>query len=144
MRLRRADWDVPMPSALVAYWTAWNATDLDEIGPLLERAVTDDVLWHDPRDAFVGRAALHDAIVALRTAKPQYRFVIASEIDHHHGRHRYRWDMLRGDRVLMEGLDIATIDPVTDRIERVDGFFGQPTPVLPAGSVPDHLRAGRG
>ena len=130
-----------MPPALVAYWTAWNATDPDAIGPLLDRAVTDDVAWHDPRDAFVGRAALHAAIVALRSAKPRYRFVIASEVDHHHGRHRYRWDMLSGDRVLMEGLDIATIDPATGRIERVDGFFGHPTPVRPTGGIPDHLRA---
>ena len=43
-------------------------------------------------------ADLEAAISRLRSRKPAYRFLIASEVDHHHGRYRYRWDMLRGAR----------------------------------------------
>lgn len=129
-----------MPPALVAYWTAWNSPTEDGVDELLASAVTDDVLWHDPRDAFTGRAALRAAIRALRAERPDHRFLIASEVDHHHDRYRYRWDMVRRDRVLMEGLDIAEIEPGSGLIRRIDGFFGAPTPIADPSGVPAALR----
>jgi hypothetical protein len=141
VRFRLRDWDVPMPDALVAYWTAWNETDLEQIPHHLARAVTHDVEWNDPRDSFVGIGALEHAVRRLRTSKPDYMFAIASEIDHHHDRFRYRWDMVRGSRVLMEGLDVVTLDPTSGFIDRVDGFFGHPTPIGDSESgVPPSLR----
>jgi hypothetical protein len=130
-----------MPDALVAYWTAWNESDVDRIREHLVNAVTDTVEWNDPRDSFVGIDELEGAILRLRVGKPDYRFVIASEIDHHHRRFRYRWDMLRNGRTLMEGLDIVTVEPSSGLIARVDGFFGHPTPLDDHDSgVPDSLR----
>jgi hypothetical protein len=141
MRYRLSEWDIAMPEALTAYWTAWNSRDLDGVRGLLDRAVTPDVVWNDPRDSFVGIDELEDAIRRLRTSKPDYEFIIASEIDHHHGRLRYRWDMGRNGRTLMEGLDIVTLSS-TGLIERVDGFFGEPTPIDDDDSgVPAALRA---
>ena len=142
MRFRRREWDVAMPAALVAYWTAWNERDPDLIGAHLARAVTVDVEWNDPRDSFVGIAELESAVRRLRTSKPHHRFVIASEIDHQHRRLRYRWDMVHNGRTLMEGLDVVTLDRSAGLIERVDGFFGHPTPIdsddsgIPAGLRP--------
>lgn len=131
-----------MPDSLASYWAAWNEHDLDAVPDLLARAVSADVEWNDPRDSFVGRAELKAAVRRLRSSKPEYRFVIASELDHHHGRYRYRWDMLRGGRELMEGLDIVTIDAQSKVITRVDGFFGHPTPISMEGpsGVPVALR----
>jgi hypothetical protein len=129
MRFRRVDWDVPMPEALVSYWTAWNELDLTRVEDHLVVAVTDDVVWNDPRDSFVGINELKAAICRLRQEKPEYEFFIRSEIDHHHDRFRYRWDMVRKGRVLMEGLDIVTVEPSSGLIARVDGFFGHPTPL---------------
>ena len=142
MRFRLAEWDVSMPDSLVAYWTAWNTSDIDRVRGLLERAVTHDVEWNDPRDSFVGIDELERAIAALRSSKPDYEFSIVSEIDRHHDRLRYRWDMHRRGRTLMEGLDIVTLAP-SGLIERVDGFFGHPTRVKEHDSgVPAALRAG--
>jgi hypothetical protein len=118
-----------MPEPLVSYWAAWNETNVDLIARHLVSAVADDVEWNDPRDSFVGIGELEAAIRKLRTSKPGYTFVIASEIDHHHDRYRYRWDMTSRGRTLMEGLDIVTIDPTRGLICRVDGFFGDPTPL---------------
>jgi len=130
-----------MPDALVAYWTAWNEPDLELIRGHLVGAVTDSVEWNDPRDSFDGIDALERAIRDLRTSKPDYVFVIASEIDCHHDRLRYRWDMLRSGRTLMEGLDVVTLDPRSGIIARVDGFFGHPTPINDHESgVPIRLR----
>lgn len=130
-----------MPRSLVAYWTAWNEADLDRIGPHLADAVTVDVEWNDPRDSFTGVDHLKAAIRTLRSSKPDYRFVIASKIDHHHGRLRYRWDMVRRNRTLMEGLDVVTLEHSTGLISRVDGFFGHPAPVDSADpGIPEALR----
>ena len=142
MRFRRAEWDVAMPAPLVAYWTAWNEPDLERVGRHLAAAVTDDVEWNDPRDSFVGIAELEAAVRRLRSSKPGYRFVIASEIDQQHGRLRYRWDMAHRGRTLMEGLDVVTLDPSSGLVARVDGFFGHPTPIDPASTrIPPALRA---
>jgi hypothetical protein len=142
MRFRRAEWDVVMPPSLVAYWTAWNEPDIGVILEHLAGAVTEDVEWNDPRDSFVGIEELASAIRRLRVSKPDYRFLIASEIDHQHGRLRYRWDMVRNGRTLMEGLDVVTLAP-SGLIARVDGFFGHPTPIRRDGSgVPRSLRDG--
>ena len=129
VKFRRRDWDVPMPPALVAYWTAWNEPDLERVRGHLTAAVTGTVEWNDPRDSFVGISELEDAVRRLRTSKPDYVFVIASAIDHHHDRLRYRWDMFHNGRTLMEGLDIVTLDATSGLIARVDGFFGHPTPI---------------
>ncbi len=75
-------------------------------------------------------------------SKPDYEFSIASEIDHQHNRLRYRWDMGRRGRTLVEGLDIATLAS-SGLMERVDGFFGHPSPVKEHDSgVPAALRNG--
>ncbi len=130
-----------MPNAIVSYWTAWNEPALHRTRQHLAGAVTDDVEWNDPRDSFVGIDELEAAIRRLRSSKPDYRFVITSEIDHHHGRFRYRWDMIRAGRTLMEGLDVVTVEPSSGLIARVDGFFGSPTPIDGDGSgVPRALR----
>lgn len=143
MRFRLPEWDIEMPRALVNYWTAWNMLDLDAVPALLAQAVTTDVEWNDPRDSFVGIGELEAAMRRLRTAKPDYRFDLASEIDHHHGRCRYRWTMKRRHRILMEGLDIVTLDEVSGLVCRVDGFFGEPTPIGNSRSgVPGALRGG--
>lgn len=131
-----------MPPALVAYWTAWNEADLHRVRAHLTAAVTDDVEWNDPRDSFIGIDELEQAVRRLRTNKPEYAFVIASEIDCHHDRLRYRWDMVRNGRTLMEGLDIVTLEPASELIARVDGFFGNPKPIGEGASgVPQRLRA---
>jgi hypothetical protein len=141
MRFRRLELDVPMPAALVSYWAAWNERDLGRVDEHVARAVTEDVEWNDPRDSFVGRAELAAAVRRLRTSKPGYAFVIASEVDGHHDRLRYRWDMTHRGRTLMEGLDVVTLEPATGLIARVDGFFGHPTPLAATGSgVPRSLR----
>jgi hypothetical protein len=92
--------------------------------------VVDDVEWNDPRDSFVGIDELEAAVRRFRTSKPDYVFAIVSKIDHHHHRFRYRWDMIRGTRTLMEGLDVVTVDSGSGLINRGDGFFGHPTPIV--------------
>ena len=130
-----------MPEPLVSYWNAWNEPDVESVARHLVAAVTEDVEWNDPRDSFTGIAALEAAIRRLREHRPDARFVMASEVDHHHRRLRYRWDMVRRGRTLMEGLDVVTLDVAGGLLCRIDGFFGEPTPIHAEHSgVPSDLR----
>ncbi len=130
MQFRKPEWDVPRPTDLHSYWSAWNENDLDRIPTHLNGAVTDEVEWNDPNDSFIGIDQLEALMRQVRSTKPQWTFEIASKLDYHHHRYRYRWDLTAKGRTLMEGLDIVTVDP-TGLIQRVDGFFGHPTPIPP-------------
>ncbi|MEL7155506.1 MAG: nuclear transport factor 2 family protein [Actinomycetota bacterium] len=132
---------VPMPDPLIHYWTMWNEPDLDAVRRHLDAAVSTDFVFVDPRHHHIGRDALEANVRALRTDKPRYRFVIASELDGHHDCYRYEWHMTAGSRTLLQGFDVARVG--TDGLlERVDGFFGALAPVAAADSlVPEFLRA---
>ncbi|MEM7092805.1 MAG: nuclear transport factor 2 family protein [Actinomycetota bacterium] len=134
MRFRRAEWDVPMPAALRTYWDVWNAEDLDGIRPLIDACTNEQIEWVDPRDHFVGRDEFEACVRRLKESKPNYRFEVVSAIDAHHDRLRYRWNMFSRGRVLMEGLDVVTLDD-DGRLAVVEGFFGHPTPLTPGDSA---------
>lgn len=106
------------------YWEMWNARDVAQVRGRLERAVTDDFVFCDPIHFHVGRDALEANVREFRADQPDAEFVLASGVDHHHNRYRYRWDFTRNGRVLVEGFDVATVSD-GGLIERIDGFFGQ-------------------
>lgn len=120
---------VPWPDSLRHYWTMWNEPDLDLIRVHLDQAVSEDFIFSDPLHHHVGRDALEDNVRTLRTGKPHYRFVVATELDEQHGCYRYQWHMMAENRVLLVGLDIALLDE-NGLLQRVDGFFGPMTPTL--------------
>lgn len=112
----------PIPKSLGHYLAMWNETDRDRLRRHLRMAVSESVLFVDPRDYIEGAAALEALVWAQRSDLPDSRFEAASEIDGHHDRFRYHWRRIAGDEIL-DGFDVTTID-ATGRIERVDGFFG--------------------
>lgn len=118
-----------MPEALRHYWTMWNEPSLELVRGHLNQAVSEDFIFADPLHYHVGRDALEANVRTLRTDKPEYRFEIGSQFDSHNRRYRYEWHMKRKHRVLLVGLDIATLNEA-GQVERVDGFFG---PLKPLG-----------
>lgn len=113
------------------YWNMWNCRDLDEARRHLDLAVTEDFIFCDPVEHHVGKDALEHNVRTFRARFPRADFELRSEFDNHHNRYRYRWDMMKGTRVLVEGTDIATVAD-GGLIERIDGFFG-PIPGLVEG-----------
>lgn len=118
----------PIP-AFEHYWAMWNEEDASLIRGHLDKAVSDDFIFCDPIHFHVGRDALEENVRTLRTERRRAQFVVSSGFDHHHDRYRYEWQMLIGDRVVVNGLDIATVAE-SGLLQRIDGFFG---PVPPAG-----------
>ena len=51
-----------------------------------------------------------------------------SEVDIQNRRHRYTWRITLDGKVLMDGMDVTTIND-DGRIERIDGFFGPIRPL---------------
>ncbi len=117
-----------VPAVLQTYFQMWNERDLDRAFELLTASVTDDVLFVDPRDFHVGRAAMERNVERFNRELPTARITFASGVDGHHNRYRYAWHIHRDDELLLEGFDVSTLSP-DGRIERVDGFFG-PLPPL--------------
>lgn len=111
------------PEALHHYLKMWNETDIAAIRPHLDQAVSDDCLWVDPQNHHVGRDALLENVVGFRTKYPNASLTLASNMDGHHQRYRYEWRISVGSQILIEGLDVATLN-AAGLIERVDGFFG--------------------
>ena len=131
-----------MPPALTSYWDMWNELDVDRVRHHLDRAVAPDFVFSDPVHLHRGRDALEANVRTLRTDKPEYRFVIASELDRQHDCYRYEWHMMRRHRVLLRGFDVARVR-ADGLLVRVDGFFGPPIPLVDteAGSgVPARFR----
>lgn len=114
------------------YWTMWNTTDQSQVRKHLDRAVSDSFIFCDPLHFHTGRQALEDNVRSFRTEWPTATLVIASGVDKHHNRHRYRWNLINENSILVKGLDIATVD-ADGLIERIDGFFGAVPEPLPAG-----------
>ncbi len=108
------------------YWAMWNERDLNLVRGHLDLAVSEDFDFCDPIHHHQGRDALEANVREFRTKRPDAEFTIASGIDSHHNRHRYRWDLIHNGRVLVAGLDIATVAD-SGLIERIDGFFGELT-----------------
>lgn len=105
------------------YWMMWNESDLTNVRHHLDRAVTEDFIFCDPVEHHVGRDALEANVTTFRTKYPDAVFELASSVDTHHNRYRYRWDFSLRGKVFVEGLDIATVSD-SGLIERIDGFFG--------------------
>lgn len=102
----------------------WNEKDLIAVRGHLDAAVTEDFIFCDPLHLHVGRDELEANVRQFRADQPDAHFVLASGVDTHHNRFRYQWHFTRRGRVLVRGLDIATVGD-GGRIERIDGFFGE-------------------
>ncbi len=117
------------PEPFTDYLNAWNSADPAERARLLERSVSEDVEFVDPRTVLRGREALAAEIAHFQQRTPGVRVARASCVDRHHDRARYAWSIFAGGGKVMDGLDAVQLD-AEGRLLRIDGFFG---PLLPQG-----------
>ena len=112
-----------VPAALHTYLAFWNASDRAERDALLARCVTPEVIFADPQSYHEGLDALARNATAFHGKYPGAVLTRTSGIDTQNRRYRYTWRIEVAGRVLLDGMDVATLAP-DGRIERVDGFFG--------------------
>lgn len=112
-----------LTEVLDEYLGAWNEVDPAVRAQLLERTVSDDVLFVDPMGRAEGRDALAAHIAAVRTQFPEVSYGPSGEVDEHNGFLRQAW-VARGKdgMIVLRGLDVDDVGP-DGRLTRIIGFF---------------------
>ncbi len=116
-----------IPESLVHYLSAWNERDTQRIRAHLHRSVADDVLFVDPAHTTTNVDELEAMIREARETLPEEEYRLASAIDGHNNRYRYRWEVHRPGEPPIPGMDVTTVN-AAGLIERIDGFFGDFAP----------------
>jgi hypothetical protein len=117
-----------VPDAFLHYLAAWNESDTSQVRAHLEHAVSPDVLFVDPANTTRGLDELEAMIVKARRDRPGAEYLRTSGVDGHNQRYRYLWEVRMDGKVVMPGMDVATVDD-DGRILRIDGFFGEIPPM---------------
>ena len=104
------------------YIATWNETDPARRRELIERTWTEDGEYLDPLMAGEGQEGVDAMIEAVQARFPGYRFRRTSEIDAHHDRVRFSWELgPDGDAALAGGLDFGVI--ADGRLQSITGFL---------------------
>jgi hypothetical protein len=111
------------------YLSAWNEEDPALRSQLIEKVWTANGRLVDPPLAAHGRSEISEMASALHGQFPGHYFRRSSEIDEHHGRFRFAWDLVSPDGVVaLAGLDVGQLDD-SGQIHEISGFFGQLEPI---------------
>jgi hypothetical protein len=107
---------------LQTYLQAWNSPDPAEREALLERTVSNDVVFVDPMAQLAGRAALLAHIADVRSKFGDVVFGPGGEPDEHNGYVRQAWLARSGGEVLLRGIDFDEVG-ADGRLTKIVGFF---------------------
>jgi hypothetical protein len=111
------------------YLSAWTETDPARRAQLITRVWTANGRLVDPPLAAQGRSQISDMSSALQGQFPGHYFRRSSQIDEHHGRFRFSWELISTDGVVaISGLDVGQVDD-HGHIEEITGFFGELEPI---------------
>jgi hypothetical protein len=101
----------------------WNEADPAKIRAHLDRALADEVLFVDPTIVTRGRDEFEANVREFRSRWPDAVCARTSAFDTHHRLYRYSWQITRGEKVVVRGLDVVELD-AEQRVQKVLGFFG--------------------
>lgn len=104
------------------YIAVWNETDGERRRALIARTFTEGASYVDPLAASDGQGAIDDMIAAVQQRFPGYRFSRKGEVDAHHDRVRFSWELApEGGPVFVDGTDFAVV--ADGRLSAVTGFL---------------------
>lgn len=104
------------------YIAAWNETNDERRSALIARTFTENASYLDPLMAGDGREAIAGMIAAVQQRFPGYRFRRKGEVDAHHDRVRFTWELApEGGPVFVDGTDFAIV--ADGRLHAVTGFL---------------------
>jgi hypothetical protein len=118
-----------LESTIDTYLNAWTEHDPARRAQLIEEAWAPDGQLVDPPLWARGRGEISDMASALQGQFPGHYFRRSSEIDEHHSRFRFAWELVSIDgAVALAGVDVGQLDG-KGQIDQITGFFGE---LLPA------------
>ncbi len=113
-----------------AYLAIWNETDTARRRALIDTTWAVDGLYTDPVFASEGHDEIDGMVNAFQQQFPGLTFVRTGEVEAHHDRIRFTWDLLDASgEQQAAGTDVAVVDE-DGRLRDIAGFFDL-APVLP-------------
>lgn len=109
------------------YIAMWNETDAARRGALIAAIWADGASYLDPVLSGEGRDGIDAMIKAVHEKYPGHRFKRISDVNAHHDRAQFAWELgpeLGPEQgpVLAKGIDFATLS-AEGRLKNVTGFF---------------------
>lgn len=106
------------------YIAAWNEADADARLTLVAQTYTEDATYLDPMMTGEGHKGISAMIGTAQGQFPGYRFRRSGEVQEHHGRVRFSWELFpEGGDALVKGTDIAILED--GRFRDVLGFIDE-------------------
>ena len=75
------------------YFAAWNETDPHRRNELIARTWTEDSTYLDPLATGEGRSGIDAMIAGIQQQFPSLKFRRTTEVDAHHDRIRFAWEL---------------------------------------------------
>ena len=111
-------------SCIDRYIDMWNEEDAERRAALIDAAWAEDASYVDPLLAAEGHDGLSEMVATVHGHYPGYRFRRRSDVDVHHDRVRFAWDLVTPDgEVFVAGIDVGEL-AADGRLRRITGFFG--------------------
>lgn len=105
------------------YFAAWNETDADRRHDLIAQTWAENAAYLDPLMQGDGHAGIDAMIQGVQTQFPGFRFTQVGQVDAHHDRVRFSWDLGPADGPsVVSGTDFAVITE-DGRLQTVTGFL---------------------
>lgn len=105
------------------YFQMWNEPDADKRRELIESVWTRDAVSVDPLASVEGWDQIDAMIAQVQIGYPGHRFSLLSDIDTHHERLRFSWEMKAPDgTVTASGLDCVQLSD-NGQFRDLTGFF---------------------
>ena len=100
----------------------WNETDPGQRRDLIARTWTHDASYLDPLMTAEGHDGIDAMVAGVQVQFPGHRFRRTSEVDAHHDRVRFSWELgPEGGPALAGGLDVGVL--VDGRLASITGFL---------------------
>ena len=113
-----------MTDIIDTYIDMWNEEDAERRTALIDQAWADDAAYLDPLLEAEGKPALSEMVATVHGHYPGHRFRRRSDVDLHHDRVRFAWDLVAPDgAVFVAGIDVGEL-AADGRLRRITGFFG--------------------
>jgi len=104
------------------YFATWNETDATRRRSLIAEMWTEDGSYVDPIMSGEGHDGIDAMIGGVQAQFPDYCFRRTSEVDAHHDRVRFSWELGPvGGAAFAGGLDVGVL--VDGRLQSITGFL---------------------